>query len=168
MTRARPLITDLLGGLVVTAIGVAGFVESWRMPRFAERHADPFTVPGLTPGLLCAVLTVLGVALILRAMAGRGGAVAIPILEWPAGSAQRMIFTIASVFLYGFVLFGNVPFLIATGAFIFIFTIGAELLNADRKLGLLPLSVGALVLAVIAAFAIRFIFVSVFLVRLPG
>lgn len=168
MTRARPLITDVFGGLVVTVIGVAGFVESWRMPRFAERGADPFTVPGLTPGLLSAVLAVLGVALVLRALAGRGGAGELPILSWPGGSAQRMAFTLASVFLYGFVLFGNVPFLLATAVFVFIFTVGAELLNPERKLALAPLLAGALVLGVATAFVIRFIFVDIFLVRLPG
>ena len=168
MTHARPLMTDLIGGIVVTIVGVAGFVESWRMPRFENRNADPFTVPGLTPGMICSVLAVLGVALVLRALAGRGGATALPILSWPGGSAQRIGFTLATVALYGFVLFGNVPFIVATTIFVFIFTVGAELLNPERKLGLVPLGLGALVLALATAFVIRFIFVEVFLVRLPG
>lgn len=168
MTRARPLMTDLIGGIVVTILGVAGFVESWRMPRFENRNADPFTVPGLTPGVLSAVLAVLGIALVLRALAGRGGATELPILSWPGGSAQRMAFTLAMVALYGFVLFGNVPFILATSIFVFAFTVGAELLNPERKLGLVPLTLGALVLGVATAFVIRFVFVQIFLVRLPG
>ncbi len=168
MSRARPLVADVIGGLVVTALGVGGLVESLRMPRFAERGADPFTVPGLTPGMICIVLTVLGVALILRAMAGRGGATGLPILTWPAGSAARMIFTLVLVAIYGFVLFGRMDFTIATALFIFVFTVGAELLNRERKLTLVPLMLGSAVLAVAASFAIRFLFVEVFLVRLPG
>lgn len=168
MTGARPLVTDLIGGLIVTIIGVAGTVESGRMPRFENRSADPFTVPGLTPGLLSLVLAGLGVVLILRALMGRGGASELPILTWPVGSAQRMGFTLASVALYGFVLFGNMPFIIATATFVFLFTVGAELLNPDRKLALVPLGLSALVLGIATAFVIRFIFVEVFLVRLPG
>lgn len=168
MTRARPLVTDLFGGLVVTIIGVGGLVESLRMPRFENRNADPFTVPGLTPGMICAVLSVLGVALIVRAMLGRGGATALPILNWPAGSAARIIFTLATVAAYGFLLFGRMHFIIATTLFVFVFTVGAELLNRDRKLGLVPLGIGALVLALGASFIIQFVFVQIFLVRLPG
>ncbi|TKT78331.1 tripartite tricarboxylate transporter TctB family protein [Aquamicrobium sp. LC103] len=168
MTRARPLVTDMIGGLVFTIIGVAGLIESLRMPRFENRNADPFTVPGLTPGLLSTVLAVLGVALIARAMAGRGGATPLPILNWSAGSATRMIFTLVTVMTYGFVLFGNVPFIIATTLFVFIFTIGAELLNPQRKLSLPKLCIGALVLGLCSAFVVRFVFVQIFLVRLPG
>ncbi|MEO3388546.1 tripartite tricarboxylate transporter TctB family protein [Mesorhizobium sp. CAU 1741] len=168
MTHARPVRADIVAGAVVTAIGVAGFVESWRMPRFESRNADPFTVPGLTPGLLCAVLSVLGVALVLRALAGRSGALPLPILDWSRGSASRMIFTLVTVVVYGFFLFGNMSFLVATAIFVFAFTMGAELLNPERKLSLLPLGIGALVLSLCAAFAIRFVFVELFLVRLPG
>ncbi|WP_274631055.1 tripartite tricarboxylate transporter TctB family protein [Arvimicrobium flavum] len=168
MSRARPVFTDVIGGLVVTIGGIAGLVESWRMPRFEVRKADPFTVPGLTPGLLCLVLTVLGIALLIRAMAGRGGAVALPILTWQPGSAARMIFTLVTVVIYGFVLFGNVPFVIATTIFVFAFTVGAELLNPERKLSLPALSAGALVLAICSSLVVRAVFVEIFLVKLPG
>lgn len=168
MSRARTLVPDLIGGLVVTALGIGGLAESLRMPRFAERGADPFTVPGLTPGLVCVVLTVLGVALVLRALAGRGGEAPLPIVSWPAGSAARMIFTLVTVAIYGFILFGRIDFILATTLFIFVFTVGAELLNPKRKLGIVPLSIGAAVLALAGAFVIRFLFVEIFLVRLPG
>lgn len=168
MNRTRPVITDVFGGLVVTIIGVAGLVESLRMPRFENRNADPFTVPGLTPGMVCMVLSVLGVALIIRAMLGRSGTAPLPILNWPAGSASRMLFTLVTVVLYGFVLFGNVHFVVATSIFVFVFTVGAELLNPQRKLSMLHLALGALVLSLASAFIIRFVFVEVFLVRLPG
>lgn len=168
MKHTRPVITDVFGGLVVTIIGVAGLVKSLRMPRFENRNADPFTVPGLTSGMLCLVLSVLGVALIIRAMRGRSGAAPLPILNWPAGSASRMIFTLVTVVIYGFVLFGKVPFIVATALFVFVFTVGAELLNPQRKLSLPKLCIGALVLSLASAVIIRFVFVELFLVRLPG
>lgn len=167
MKLSAPSRADVISGLVVTVMGVAGLVESWRMPRFENRNADPFTVPGLTPGLISIALAVLGLVLVLRALSN-GGAKDLPILHWTATSAARTAFTLVTVGVYGFFLFGQVPFLLATALFIFVFTVGAELLNRERRLALLPLIVGALVLSVCVAFTVRFVFVEVFLVRFPG
>ncbi|MBD3624254.1 MAG: hypothetical protein HUJ24_02530, partial [Rhodobacteraceae bacterium] len=56
----RPQRIDLGAGLLVAAIGAAALVESLRMPRFEARGADPYTVPGLTPGLIAAAMLLLG------------------------------------------------------------------------------------------------------------
>ena len=51
---------DLATGLVLVALGVAVVVESLRMPRFEHLNVNPYTVPGLVPGALGAVILVLG------------------------------------------------------------------------------------------------------------
>lgn len=162
--------TDFLSGLIVTVAGTAGLVESLRMPRFEARGADPFTVPGLTPGLLSAVLCLLGLVLLLRGLSGRMLAEGArpSITQWDRTSAIRSIFTVVSVLVYGGLLFGRMPFLLATALFVFAFTIGAELINAERRLSTPMLVGGALALAVAAAFTIDFVFTDLFLVRLPG
>lgn len=162
--------TDFISGIVVAVMGAAGLVASLRMPRFEARGADPFTVPGLTPGLLSAVLCVLGVVLLLRGMSGRVLAEGArpSIAEWTRASAARTIFTIVMVLLYGTLLFGHMPFILATGLFIFVFTVGAELIDTERSLPIWKLVIGGLVLAGVAAFAIDFVFTDLFLVRLPG
>ncbi|WP_367714715.1 tripartite tricarboxylate transporter TctB family protein [Nitratireductor sp. GISD-1A_MAKvit] len=162
--------TDFLSGLVVAALGAAGLVEALRMPRFEARGADPFTVPGLTPGLLSTVLCVLGVVLLLRGISGRVLAEGArpSITQWSRASAIRTLFTIVMVLVYGTLLFGRMPFLYATALFVFVFTLGAELIDTERRKPVWQLVIGALALAGIAAFAIDFVFTDLFLVRLPG
>ena len=166
ITRSQSRV-DACAGLIVAAIGLIGLVESWAMPRFENRGADPYTVPGLTPGLLSAVLCVLGLALFARAFLRPVGKERVPLLDWTGASARRVLFTITTAAVYGFLLFGNVPFLIATTGFIFVFTVGAELLNPDLGLSRARLLSFAFVFAFCAAFLIRFVFVEIFLVRLP-
>lgn len=160
--------TDLISGLVVSVVGTAGFVEALRMPRFEARNADPFTVPGLTPGIVSLVIAVLGLMLVLRALAGRGSSEPLPIGVWPEGSVKRTLFTVATVVIYGGALFGRIPFMAATALFIFVFTVGAEWLNPQRRMGLPALSAWAVALALVAAFAIHYVFTAVFHIRLPG
>lgn len=168
MKVEKVMRTDLISGLVVSVVGIAGFVEALRMPRFEARNADPFTVPGLTPGIVCLVIAVLGVMLVLRALAGRGSSEPLPIGVWPEGSVKRTLFTIATVAVYGGALFGRIPFLAATALFVFVFTVGAEWLNPQRRMGLPVLAGWALALSLVAAFVIHYVFTAVFHIRLPG
>lgn len=160
--------TDFFAGIIVSIFGIAAFVEALRMPTFAERNVDPFTVPGLTPAIISAVIGVLGVMLVLRSMIVNGPSRTLPLEDWPEGSVNRTAFTILTVLFYGFGLFGQVPFFIATALFVFVFTMGAELMHPARKLGILPLCIVSLALALFSAFVIEYVFTDLFLVRLPG
>lgn len=161
---------DLIGGLTFTSLGLAAFIESWRMPRFVERKIDPFTVPGLTPGILSAVIAVLGFALIMRALLGSKSAteVGLPITTWVEGSATRTIFTLTMVAIYGFLLFGNFPFFPVTALFIFAFIMGSEYINPTRVFSLAKTALIAAAVSLFFGYGIFYLFTSVFLVRLPG
>ena len=63
---------DLLLGIVWLTLGLAIGAESWRMPRLEEQHINPYTVPGLVPGLLGVVLALFGLILALRGWRGAG------------------------------------------------------------------------------------------------
>ncbi|WP_162409160.1 tripartite tricarboxylate transporter TctB family protein [Acuticoccus sediminis] len=169
MTR-RTNTTDLVAGIVATLIGTGALAGALAMPRFTERGASPFTMPGLTPAIIGAIVTALGLLLMLRAW--RGGTAdsgAEPtITRWDASSARRMLFTVFVVVLYGVGLFGRLPFVPVTALFIFLFTVGSELLNEERRLSLPALVVRALILALAGAFLVRFVFTDIFLVHLPG
>lgn len=160
--------TDFYAGITVSAFGIAAFVEALRMPTFVERNADPFTVPGLTPAIISAVIGVLGIMLVLRSLFANGPLRTLPLEDWPEGSVKRTVFTIITVLFYGCGLFGQVPFFIATLLFVFVFTVGAELMHPARKLGILPVCIVSLALALISAFVIEYVFTDLFLVRLPG
>lgn len=159
--------TDLFAGLVVTSLGIAAFAGALAMPRFAERNGDPLTAPGITPGIVSGVIAVLGIVLLLRAMAGRGPR-DLPVQTWPPGSARRTLFTIAATLAYGGAMFGQMPFIPATAIFVFVFTLGAELLGTERNRSVVALCLWAALLAGVSAFAIQYLFTDMFLVRLPG
>ena len=170
MTNAPSSIRriDAFAGLFTVALGAATLVESLRMPRFEERGVDPYTTPGVTPGLIATALIVFGLVLALRALQGGGTGVGISIHRWTSDAVVRIGLTLALALTYGLLLFGNVPFIPATIAFVFAFTLALELVNEDRQISLPVLLGGAAVLALAADFGIDFVFREVFLVRLPG
>src|SRR4249919_2829451 len=64
--------SELRGGLAWTVFGIAVLALSWRMDRLEAQHINPYTVPGLLPGLLGIVTILLGGLLALRSWR-RGG-----------------------------------------------------------------------------------------------
>src|SRR6478672_9871899 len=64
--------SELRGGLAWTVFGIAVLALSWRMDRLAAQHINPYTVPGLLPGLLGIVTILLGSLMALRSWR-RGG-----------------------------------------------------------------------------------------------
>ncbi|WP_158898628.1 tripartite tricarboxylate transporter TctB family protein [Burkholderia sp. L27(2015)] len=57
---------DLIGGLLWLALGIVITVMSWRMDRLQAQHVNPYTVPGLVPGLLGLAMLVLGTLMAVR------------------------------------------------------------------------------------------------------
>jgi hypothetical protein len=166
--RSAIIRVDLLSGLFTTILGAAGVIASLNMPRFAERGVDPNTVPGVTPGLVSAALVVFGLMLTLRAVRGGGTGVGVTIHDWDRGAVLRTTLTVALALAYGMLLFGALPFVPVTAAFVFVFVVALDLVNPDRQLSLPWLLGGAAVLALVAAFGIQLVFEEIFLVRLPG
>jgi riboflavin transporter FmnP len=153
---------DFVTGLIFVALGVAALVESLRMPRFETLGINPYSVPGLVPGLLGAVIAGLGAALAVRA-ARRGG--------WRvtgfrlAGEANaRLATAFVLTFGYAAVLVGELPFWLATGLFVFLFITLFEWRASARKARVLVI---AAVEAVLVAAVVTLVFRDLFLVTLP-
>ena len=157
---------DFVTGIVLVTLGVAVVVASLDMPRFAERNINPYTVPGLVPGMLGAVLTVLGAALFGRA-AKRGG--------WRFSAARheddsgrgRLALALVLTLGYAAGLVGWLPFWLATALFVggfvalFEWRMAQNRAERIRRIGFAVLY-GALIAAVVT-----FVFQELFLVRLP-
>ena len=161
---------DFWFGLGLLSFGFVVAVESWRMPRLTELNVHPMTAPGLVPGMLGVVITVLGSVLFLRAARAGGwrarsrdGATGTDL----ANQTRRFFIALALCVGYAAGLVGAVPFWAATGAFVFLFTVVFEW-QGGRSLGrhLRAFAMAAL-LAVIVAAAVTYTFEKVFLVRLP-
>jgi hypothetical protein len=166
---------DFAFGLAWVALGLVVLIESWRMPRLEEQGVNPYTVPGLVPGLLGVVLALFGAALALRGWRGRrvralatDGATPPESGPPPRAEPWRVALALALCLGFGFLVLGRgPPFWLAAGLFLFLAVLLFELPDRLRA-GTLPR--GALVAFVVAACgaaAVTFVFQEVFLVRLP-
>jgi len=82
---------DLIGGLLWLALGIVITVMSWRMDRLQAQHVNPYTVPGLVPGLLGLAMLVLGTLMAVRGWrAGARLAMSSMVSQAAATSAQAL------------------------------------------------------------------------------
>lgn len=179
---------DLLFGLFWTVLGAATVVESWRMDRLEAQGINPWTVPGLVPGLLGAALTLCGAILTARAArgvthSGNVMEVAVPDAplpvaplpdgvppDEPAQAAEPWRIALALLLCGGFAggLVGSgLPFQLAAFAFVFLSIVAFEW--PDRRAGgtLARGAVKAVLIAAGASAAVTLVFQELFLVRLP-
>jgi hypothetical protein len=156
---------DLVSGLGWIAFGAAVIAGAWRMERFEAQGATLYSMPGLVPGLLGAVLALLGAGLCARALLGGALAAGQPGL-WP-GWNPRLLGALAIMLLYALGLVGRLPFWLAT----FVFVAGFIALFEWRERGAAGRRVRGLVVALacgaITSAVVSIAFEQVFLVRLP-
>jgi putative tricarboxylic transport membrane protein len=141
------------------------------MPRFVELNVNPYTVPGLVPGALGAIILALGAVLFLRAARAGGWRLAERAPDaapWSGGSGvRRVLLSIALCLAYAAGLVGRLPFWLATFLFVAAFVILFEWpLAADRSDRTRRVLWPVLLAAAISA-ATSFVFQEIFLVRLP-
>jgi hypothetical protein len=143
------------------------------MDRLESQGATLYTAPGLVPGLLGAVLLVLGVVLGFRAAIAGGHR--LRALRWASTPATRTVMmrvgtflALALIYAAGIVGRGGVPFWLAT----FVFVTASVLVFdwAQRREAGQTILRGVLFAAAIGAgtaFVVSVVFQQVFLVRLP-
>jgi len=144
--------------------GAAVLAASWRMDRLENLHINPWSAPGLMPGVLGALMIVFGAALGLRALRQ-------PIAPSETNAASAARVTLALVLCVGYAagLLGHgLPFWLTSAAFIFLAILAFRWLDRDAETpGLARLAASSAAIALGAALAIGLLFERVFLVRLP-
>jgi putative tricarboxylic transport membrane protein len=171
--RTRPLArADLITGVILVAFGLGALAESYAMPRLEERSINPWTAPGVVPGLLAAIIGLLGAVLALRSVAA-GAFHPAPTVLGPEDAAEqragrrRLAVTVILCFVYAVVLVGHTPFWFATGLFVLAFILAFEWQpNEDWTARRRKLAYAAGI-AVLAAVIVPYMFETLFLVRLP-
>jgi hypothetical protein len=149
-------------GLGWIALGAAITVGAWRMDRLQSLNIEPWSAPGLVPGVLGLGMMSFGLALAFAGgRAGMQGDEISPV-PWP-----RLLLILALCSVFGFVALGRVPFEFAAALLMFVWTV---------MLGWSTWPAGALrrrrvaqaaLISVSAAFLIAHLFQDIFLVRLP-
>ncbi len=161
-------LVDAIGWIV---LGIAILVGSLLMDRLEKQNINPYTVPGLLPGLLGLMMVLLGSILALRSW--RRGAVRLPV---PAPTAddretrRRVWIVIALCMAYAVGLIGHgLPFWIASAIYVTASIVVLQRLSRDPNERLLtPRAwIKAIVIGVASAVITSLVFQELFLVRMP-
>ena len=162
---------DLWGGLAWAALGAAVLIGSVTMDRLERQNVNPYTVPGLLPGLLGIAMILLGGLMALRGW--RHGA-----LNMEAGPAtplqreerKRFWLVIGLCLGYGVVLVGRgLPFWLASSVYVTGSILILQRLSRDpQERQFTPRAwLKALAIGVGSAAITQLVFQELFLVRMP-
>ncbi|HEV8500664.1 MAG TPA: tripartite tricarboxylate transporter TctB family protein [Casimicrobiaceae bacterium] len=166
----QPPRSDFVAALLWIAFGVAIAIASWRMDRLQNQDINPYTIPGLLPGLLGVAIVFFGALLLARAW--RAGALDAHGRGEPrrmsAYELKRFALIVALCLAFGIGLVGHgLPFWVA--AALYVAATIATLQYPQRKAAgqVARGIVVAIVIGVCAGYAITLVFQDIFLVRLP-
>jgi hypothetical protein len=165
------LRSDFFSALGWMGLGIAILIGSVMMDRLEKQDINPYTIPGLLPGLLGIAMIILGAVLALRSW--RHGLLAHAVSTGPAmrqAERKRLVLVLGLCLTFGVVLVGHgLPFWLAAAIFVMVSIIalqaGQDPLTGHRIS--LRLAVTAAAIGLGAGFAITLVFQELFLVRLP-
>jgi hypothetical protein len=160
---------DFIAALLWIAFGVAIGIASWNMDRLQNQDINPYTIPGLLPGLLGIAIVFFGTLLLLRAwraggLASREGASE----RMTAPLLRRFATIVALCLVFGVVLIGHgLPFWLAASLYVSstIAVLQYPQRRADNQV--LRGLVVAVIIGLGAGVIITLVFQEFFLVRLP-
>ena len=151
-------------------LGAAILIGSLRMDRLESQNINPYTVPGLLPGLLGVAMMLLAGLLALRSWrhgALAGGGTRAPI---DPARVRRIVLVLALCIGFDVALVGHgLPFWLAAAIFVSVAIVSLQRPQrqaAGRSLSLRDLAVAA-VIGLGAGGLITLVFQQLFLVRLP-
>lgn len=165
------LRTDFLSALGWMALGIAILIGSVMMDRLEKQDINPYTIPGLLPGLLGIAMTILGA--LLAARSWRPGLLASHAADDASdrGTDRKQLLLVLGLCIgFGVVLVGHgLPFWLAAAIFVTVAILSLQARQrqaAGEKLNLRTL-IKTVAIGLGAGIAITIVFQELFLVRLP-
>ena len=156
---------DLLNAAAWATLGSVILVASWRMNRLDDRGINPWSAPGLTPGVVGALMILLALVLALQS---RRTVAEVAEPPPPPGSLRRTLLAVMlCVGFAGLSLGHGLPFVVEGAVFIFVFTTLFSLRDWRASGRVRRGLVQTAAIAAGASVFISWLFESVFLVRLP-
>jgi hypothetical protein len=154
---------DFRFGLGWVAFGATVLVASWRMDRLESLHINPWSAPGLMPGVLGGLMMLFGAALAARSFyeneVSETATVATP---------SRTVLALVLCVAYAAGLLGHGwPFWLTSAVFLFVCILAFRRLDRDAGTTLKSLVLTTAAIALVAALVIGAVFEQLFLVRLP-
>lgn len=162
---------DFVTAIVLLTFSITVIVLSIRMPRMEEVGANPYSAPGIVPGFLGVVILFLSIILFVRSILNKGHR---PEVTWHKISTVvkdeailRVLSTIALSVIYGAILLGRIPYVIATFLYGLLFVIIFEYRFDKPFQGQGKTMLFSFVQAILVAGVVAAVFRYVFLVKLP-
>jgi hypothetical protein len=168
--EAARLRSDFLSALGWMGLGLAILIGSVRMDRLENQDINPYTIPGLLPGLLGIAMTILGALLAARSWRPHLFASAASAAPVNRAEQKRLWLVLGLCLAFGVGLVGHgLPFWLAAAIFVTVAIVSLqyrERQSAGEPLGLRRI-ITAATIGLGAGFAITIVFQEIFLVRLP-
>ncbi|TBW38252.1 hypothetical protein EYW49_09920 [Siculibacillus lacustris] len=169
-TPHRSPHADLWGGVAWMGLAVAILVASIRMDRLADQDINPYTIPGLLPGLLSILMLFFGSMLALRGLLAGGLRQRFAAAGREAIAPGRTLLVIGLCAAFDVGLVGRgLPFWAAAAIFVTVAVLALER-SGEGRIGRRPTPAAMLKAAVIGLAtggAVTALFQEVFLVHLP-
>lgn len=161
---------DFFTSIFLFLLGLIVFIISIRMPTFRELGANPYSAPGIVPGILGVILLFMGAILFIRSTIRKGYKIRLSSqgmkLFFKNNSIKRFFIALfLSVFYV--ILLGKINYFILTTIYILIFIISFEFTINKSVFFQRKILFFALFEAVLIAASISYIFRYLFLVTLP-
>jgi hypothetical protein len=163
---------DFKDSIFWIVLGTAILIASIRMDRLEAQHINPYTVPGLLPGLLGIAMILLGGILLLRSI-GNGGLKPLPPHPHAAHERERerRIWVVTALCVgYCVVLIGHgIPFWLASTVYVTgsIIILNRMSRNPEHRRQTPKAWLKALAIGLGASVTTHLVFQELFLVRLP-
>jgi hypothetical protein len=167
---AASLRSDFLSAIGWMGLGIAILIGSVTMDRLQNQDINPYTIPGLLPGLLGIAMTILGALLAARSWRPHLFASASSAAPANRGEQKRLLLVLGLCLAFGVGLVGHgLPFWLAAAIFVSVAMVSLQ--YRERQSTGEPLSLRRFITAAAiglgAGIAITVVFQEIFLVRLP-
>lgn len=162
---------DFVASLILIGFGVWIVIHSLNMPRFTEFGANPFSVPGIVPGILGTIISLLSLLVFIRSIRRRGYRLGLSRSSlkrfFQDASSKRMLITCLVCIIYGLVLIGHIQYFTATFIYVFVFLIIFQYRFSEAFRIQWKLVLFSTIQALLIAGAVAVVFRYLFLVDLP-
>lgn len=162
---------DFVVSILLMVFGLWIVIHSLQMPRFQELGANPFSVPGIVPGVLGSIIFVLSLAVFIRSLRQKGYLLRVNretlhrFFRDPA--IQRMLLTTVICVIYGLAMIGHMNYYLATFVFVMVFLLLFQFRLLENSVARRKMVITALVQAALTAAIVGAVFRYLFLVDLP-
>ena len=158
--------SDLAQAVFWLAAGGAIFYASWTMDRLEKLGVEPFSAPGLLPGVLGIFILALGLAMLVRAL--RAGALAPSRATGSSVEWRRIVLPLGLCIGFAAGLVGHgLPFWLAAWVFVAVMIWTLQYPERAGKGELDRLALTAVAVGGGSSIVISLIFQELFLIRLP-